>query len=99
MANSVIVWLMGRAIGYRALVNRLMLLWELVGEFHVVDLENDFFIVKFSMVQDYNKALSEAHIYPEALRELFLTHSAVHGKWKQHMSTRKPTWWQTYWRS
>ncbi|KAK5845313.1 hypothetical protein PVK06_001483 [Gossypium arboreum] len=34
---------------------------EPIGSFQVIDTENDYFLVKFSMNQDYNKALTEAH--------------------------------------
>ncbi|KAE8695369.1 hypothetical protein F3Y22_tig00110718pilonHSYRG00104 [Hibiscus syriacus] len=47
MRRSVIVRLLGRAIGYKTLVNRIGLLWQLQGQYQVIDLENDYFLVKF----------------------------------------------------
>ncbi|MBA0676619.1 hypothetical protein Goari_018087 [Gossypium aridum] len=61
MEQTVVVRLLGRTIGYRALLNRIQSLWKPIGSFQVIDIENDYFLVKFSMNQDYNKALTEGH--------------------------------------
>ncbi|KAJ9141371.1 hypothetical protein P3X46_031913 [Hevea brasiliensis] len=59
LAQAVIVKLLGRMIGYKALENRLKDLWKPVGEFQIMELENDYFLIKFRVKEDYIKALSE----------------------------------------
>ena len=45
---SVIVKLLGRQIGYQVLCNRLEILWQsMVAGFSIIDLENNYFLVKF----------------------------------------------------
>lgn len=41
--KAVIIKLLGRKIGYRFLMGRLTKLWNLVGNFEFIDLQNDFF--------------------------------------------------------
>ncbi|KAL4310986.1 hypothetical protein GQ457_01G041260 [Hibiscus cannabinus] len=55
MSTSVIVRLLGRSIGYRTLVTRVHALWKPVGNIQVVDLDNNFFLVRFENISDYNK--------------------------------------------
>ncbi|KAE8713266.1 hypothetical protein F3Y22_tig00110213pilonHSYRG00218 [Hibiscus syriacus] len=45
MRRSVIVRLLGRAIGFKTLLNQIGLLWQLQGQYQVIDLENDYFLV------------------------------------------------------
>ncbi|KAE8719445.1 hypothetical protein F3Y22_tig00109957pilonHSYRG00057 [Hibiscus syriacus] len=59
MRRSVIVRLLGRAIGFKTLLNRIGLLWQLQGQYQVIDLENDYFLVKFESEQDYIHVLME----------------------------------------
>ncbi|CAN1729097.1 hypothetical protein LINPERHAP1_LOCUS496 [Linum perenne] len=57
-SNSVVVRLMGKNIGYSYLCHRLNAIWKLAGNLHIVDLDKNCFMVKFSNEQDYFKALT-----------------------------------------
>lgn len=50
--DAVIIKLLGRMIGYRALYNRLTSLWSMTQGFTVINLENDFFLVYFKNERD-----------------------------------------------
>ncbi|GAY65140.1 hypothetical protein CUMW_238940 [Citrus unshiu] len=57
---SGIVKLLGRQIGYRVLCNRLEVLWwSMVASFFVIDLEYNYFLVKFQTAVDAERALTE----------------------------------------
>lgn len=56
---AVIVKLLGRTIGFKALETRLQDMWIKNGIMSIADLENNFFLVKFSSKEDMNFALSE----------------------------------------
>ncbi|KAL4302839.1 hypothetical protein GQ457_10G020830 [Hibiscus cannabinus] len=51
MSTSVIVRLLGRSIGYRTLVTRVNALWKPVGNIQLVDLDNNFFLVRFDNIK------------------------------------------------
>lgn len=57
--NAVIVKLLGRKIGIKALETRLKQIWVRKGIFHIIDLNNDFFLVVFSHREDQENALTE----------------------------------------
>ncbi|KAL4303593.1 hypothetical protein GQ457_10G006750 [Hibiscus cannabinus] len=59
LRNAIVVRLLGRTIGYKALVNRVNALWKPVGLLQVIDLDNNYFLVRFSMPADYTKVLTE----------------------------------------
>ncbi|KAL4281246.1 hypothetical protein GQ457_03G036790 [Hibiscus cannabinus] len=59
MCQSVIIRLLGRQIGYRVLWNRIKALWMPQGQFQLVDLENEYFLVKFEVEADYVKVLAD----------------------------------------
>ncbi|KAE8702157.1 hypothetical protein F3Y22_tig00110500pilonHSYRG00187 [Hibiscus syriacus] len=59
MRNVIIVRLLGRMIGYKALLNRIQALWKPIGEIQLIDLENNYFLVKFADEDDYTKVLTE----------------------------------------
>ncbi|KAL4272858.1 hypothetical protein GQ457_13G019130 [Hibiscus cannabinus] len=59
MERSLIVRLLGKTIGYRMLWNRIHALWSPKGDIHLVDLENDYYLVKFAAEEDYTKVLKE----------------------------------------
>ncbi|KAE8681993.1 hypothetical protein F3Y22_tig00111277pilonHSYRG00016 [Hibiscus syriacus] len=59
MFRTIIVRLLGRKIRYRVLWNKIMTLWQLQGRFQLVDLENDYYLVRFEKEYDYMKALME----------------------------------------
>ncbi|KAL4285073.1 hypothetical protein GQ457_16G011210 [Hibiscus cannabinus] len=58
MRNSVIIRLLGRKIGFKALLSRILALWKPFGELQLIDLENDYFLVKFSNEMDFAKVLT-----------------------------------------
>ncbi|PPD88680.1 hypothetical protein GOBAR_DD14380 [Gossypium barbadense] len=59
MERIVVVRLLGLTIGYRALLNKIQILWKPIGSFQVIDIKNDYYLVKFALGQDYTKSLSE----------------------------------------
>ncbi|CAN1131438.1 hypothetical protein LINPERHAP2_LOCUS6403 [Linum perenne] len=56
--NSVVVRLLGKSVGYAYLCNRLRAIWKPLGHLHIVDLDKDCFMIKFTNEQDYFKALT-----------------------------------------
>ncbi|KAL4291177.1 hypothetical protein GQ457_14G014560 [Hibiscus cannabinus] len=58
MRNSVIIRLLGRKIGFKALLSRIIALWKPFRELQLIDLENDYFLVKFSKETDFAKVLT-----------------------------------------
>ena len=58
LKNSVVVKLLGKSIGYRALWTRIHAPWNPVGEIKIVDLDNDYFIVKLNSHKDYLNAFT-----------------------------------------
>ncbi|KAL4320027.1 hypothetical protein GQ457_18G015790 [Hibiscus cannabinus] len=59
LARSVIVRLLGKSIGYRALLNRVKSLWNPKGDMCIIDLDNDYYLVRFAIEEDFQKVLSE----------------------------------------
>ncbi|XP_058763130.1 uncharacterized protein LOC131636537 [Vicia villosa] len=57
--KGVIVKMLGKRIGYRALENRLNQMWARNGTISVVDLGNDYFMVSFTSDTDHDNALME----------------------------------------
>ncbi|KAJ8774516.1 hypothetical protein K2173_016962 [Erythroxylum novogranatense] len=55
--NALIVKLLGRALGYSALANRIPHLWQLKGAYKVTDLAHDYFIIRFQKQSDYEHVL------------------------------------------
>ncbi|XP_050226088.1 uncharacterized protein LOC126675483 [Mercurialis annua] len=58
MKLCVVVRLLGKTIGYRTLFGRLMKLWKPKNYPSLVDLDNNFFLVRFYSMDDYINALS-----------------------------------------
>lgn len=54
-----IVNLLGKKVGLRILQTRLMKLWKPIGVMDVIDLENDYYIVRFSEMIDLYKAFMD----------------------------------------
>ena len=54
--KSVVIKLFGRNIGYKTLCDRIKALWHPVGRYTVIDLENNYFLVKFADKYDYYQA-------------------------------------------
>ncbi|KAL4303029.1 hypothetical protein GQ457_10G025080 [Hibiscus cannabinus] len=59
LCQTVVVRLLGRQIGYRMMWNRLQALWKPTGQFQLIDLENDYFLVKFAVEGDYVNVLAD----------------------------------------
>ncbi|KAK8502246.1 hypothetical protein V6N12_011664 [Hibiscus sabdariffa] len=57
MNNIIIDRLLGRSIGYKALLLRIQTLRKLVGEIQLIGKGNDYFLVHFKDVRDYTEAL------------------------------------------
>ncbi|KAJ4824999.1 hypothetical protein Tsubulata_028176 [Turnera subulata] len=56
---AVVMKLLGRYIGYRTLCSRLQTLWKPSRPMKVVDLENDFYLVRLQCEEDYYHALAD----------------------------------------
>ncbi|PPD76875.1 hypothetical protein GOBAR_DD26191 [Gossypium barbadense] len=59
MELTVILKLLGRNIGYNVLHNRILNLWKPAKSFHLMDTTNEYFLVKFQDIDDYNKVLTQ----------------------------------------
>ncbi|KAL9437499.1 hypothetical protein AB3S75_023378 [Citrus x aurantiifolia] len=57
--NSVVVKLLGKSIGYRALCSRLANLWKPSMGFSVIDLENNYYLVRFCAARDAMDAMTK----------------------------------------
>ncbi|KAK9181331.1 hypothetical protein WN944_024468 [Citrus x changshan-huyou] len=57
--NYVVVKLLGRTIGYRALCTRLNVMWKTTMSFSVIDLENNYFLIRFRSSNDALDALTK----------------------------------------
>ncbi|PPS10157.1 hypothetical protein GOBAR_AA10486 [Gossypium barbadense] len=57
MARTIIVKLLGGKIGFNVLWNKITLLWNPKCPVQLMDLENNFFLVRFQDENNYNKAL------------------------------------------
>ena len=58
-ANSVVVKILGHNLGYRALCSRLHKIWSSTSGFDIIDLANDYFLIRFRNAQDVEYALTE----------------------------------------
>ncbi|XP_039057999.1 uncharacterized protein LOC120201457 [Hibiscus syriacus] len=56
---TVVVKLLGRWISYNTLRGKLYDLWKLAQPFHLMDIENDYFLVTFRTQPDFLKVISE----------------------------------------
>ncbi|XP_039029459.1 uncharacterized protein LOC120163645 [Hibiscus syriacus] len=59
MRRLIIVQLLGRKNGYKTLMDRINQLWKPKGQFQVVDLDNDYYIVMFTNEDDYIRVLMD----------------------------------------
>ncbi|EEF45695.1 conserved hypothetical protein [Ricinus communis] len=55
--QSIVVKLLGRPIGYNMLCSRIKALWKSISFLKVVDLDNNYFLIRFSHEEDMNLAL------------------------------------------
>ncbi|KAK8506914.1 hypothetical protein V6N12_009226 [Hibiscus sabdariffa] len=54
MRQAIVVRLLRRSISYRGLWNKIQAWWKPSGRVQLVDLDNDYFLVKFFYSEDYN---------------------------------------------
>lgn len=52
--KGVIVKMLGRTIGYKALENRLHHMWEKRGVLNIIDLGKEYYLVSFNSEKDHN---------------------------------------------
>lgn len=57
--NALIVKVVGKTVGNQFLSSRIMSLWKPVGRLVCVDLKKDFFLVRFSLKDDYVRVLKD----------------------------------------
>lgn len=57
--NSVVVKLLGQTIGYRTLCARLKIMWQTAMTYSVIDLENNYFLIRFRSAGDAVDALTK----------------------------------------
>ncbi|KAE8695270.1 hypothetical protein F3Y22_tig00110722pilonHSYRG00004 [Hibiscus syriacus] len=59
MRMTVIVRLLGRSIGYRVLWNKIKALWQPQGNFQLIDLDNNYYLVHLENEGDYTRVLTD----------------------------------------
>ncbi|MBA0824695.1 hypothetical protein Goarm_021343, partial [Gossypium armourianum] len=59
ISRLVVVKLLGRKIGYQALLYKVYSLWKPSGPIRIMDLENDYFLIKLQSEDNYVRALTE----------------------------------------
>ena len=57
--NALIIKVVGKIMGYQFLTSRIMSMWKPSGRLDCVDLEKDFFLVRFSLKEDYERVLKD----------------------------------------
>ncbi|KAH1090889.1 hypothetical protein J1N35_018146 [Gossypium stocksii] len=57
--NTVVLKLLGRNIGFSVLQNKIYNMWRPLEPIHMMDIENNYFLVKFQNKRDCEKALAE----------------------------------------
>uniref|UniRef100_A0A5K1FR12 CCHC-type domain-containing protein n=1 Tax=Nymphaea colorata TaxID=210225 RepID=A0A5K1FR12_9MAGN len=55
--NALIIKLLGKVLGYKALPSLIKQLWVLQGNYRIVDLGIDYFLIKFEKMEDYKQVL------------------------------------------
>lgn len=56
---SIIIKLVGMSIGYQYLLKKIQLMWRIQQNFTLINLSNDYFIVRLTSKQDYETAMFE----------------------------------------
>nr|POE59909.1 hypothetical protein CFP56_39478 [Quercus suber] len=69
-ARALIVKLYGRTVGFNFLQQKISALWKPKGRLDIVDLSKDFYLVKFSAMEDYDLVLDKG---PRFIGEHFLS--------------------------
>lgn len=60
--HSLIIKVLGISIGYRALQTRVEQLWKRKGTMTIIDLSNDYFLVKFDLWEDLDTVITKAMV-------------------------------------
>ncbi|KAJ4826614.1 hypothetical protein Tsubulata_002208 [Turnera subulata] len=90
--SSVIVRVLGRRFSYRVICSKIAFLWTPQGGFQVINLDNDYFLVRFEKREDYSNALSEV---PWLIQGSYLTvQTWVPGFDVQTVPTKATVWVQ-----
>lgn len=63
--NALIVKVVGKTVGFHFLLSRIMSLWKPSGRMDCVDLEKDFFLIRFSLKKDYERVLKDGPWFVE----------------------------------
>ena len=58
-SKALIIKVFGRSIGFNYLHSKILSLWKPKGKIDCVDLESDYFLIKFSLKEDYDLVLSK----------------------------------------
>ena len=86
---SIILKLMGRPLGYRALQIRLAGIWRPTGTTHLIDLGYGFFIMRFEVLKDYHHALMDG---PWFVGEQYLHVQAWEADFHPQVAKSLPRW-------
>lgn len=57
--DSLVIKLLGKSIGYHMMKDKLKKVWKPAGGFDILDVDNGFYMVKFDMAADRERALSD----------------------------------------
>ncbi|KAG4946606.1 hypothetical protein JHK87_042613 [Glycine soja] len=57
--DALVAKLLGKCIGYNVMKDRLTCLWRLIVGFDILDIDNNFYMVKFDMEMDITKVMKE----------------------------------------
>lgn len=68
--HSLIVKVFGQTVGFHFLHSKIMHLWNQQGRLDCIDLENEFYLIKFRLAEDYEKVLKGG---PSFVWEHYLT--------------------------
>ena len=81
--TSIIIKLIGRQLGYRALQTRLAGIWRPTGKWTLINIGYGFFIVRFNLPQDYQHALMDG---PWFVGDHYLHMQAWEANFHPHMA-------------
>ena len=70
LAKSLVVKVFGKTVGYNFLYSKLMGLWKPSGRIDMVELGREFFLLRFSIIEDLEMVLKKG---PWFIREYFLS--------------------------
>jgi hypothetical protein len=57
--DALVVTLLGKTLGYQTMKDQLKKSWKLTGGFEIRDVDNGFYVVKFDMVADKEKVITQ----------------------------------------